>query len=143
MITTIIIITIIIIVIMRDNSEKYAGSVMVVLVDKRRTIETRQDVSFIPQTTSDKEASWTFLIDLRSHSPQKRDKNWTKKFQTNKKKKWSLSQPIKKLLDIFDRFMFPQPPKEKKKKLNKKERQKWSLSQICQTPPNKKQLDIF
>ena len=102
---------IIIIVIMRDNSEKYAGSVMVVVVDKGRTIETRQDVSFIPQTTSDKEASWTFLIDLRSHSPQKRDKNWTKNFQTNKKKKWSLSficQPIKKLLDIFDRFMFPQ-----------------------------------
>ena len=30
---------------------------MVVVEDKRRTIETRQDVSFIRQTTPDKEAS--------------------------------------------------------------------------------------
>ena len=39
------------------SSGKYAGSVMAVEVVKERTIETRQDVSFIPQSHSDKKIS--------------------------------------------------------------------------------------
>ena len=39
------------------SSGKYAGSVMAVEVVKERTIETRQDVSFIRQPPPDKEAA--------------------------------------------------------------------------------------